>query len=442
MPKFGQTKSARLGYPHYVLSILCCVYGLNFLDRQILNILIDPIKAEFHTSDTQMGLLTGFGFATFYFLFGIPIARWSDLGSRRLIVTLGLSIWSLMTAASGLATGFWQLAIARIGVGAGEAGGTPASHSLIADYFPRTARPRAMAIYETSVYVGVLLGYLIGGWVSQLYGWRAAFLVSGLPGLGLAVVFYLTVKDPIRGRSDTVHVDAAKTSFWQCLEFMGGQRSLLLIVSGVVLLAFSNFAFGTWSPSFLRRVHHMGGGEIGTWLGVINGTAGVLGTLLGGFVVGRLREGQERWMMFWPALMTIGAAPALAGFLLSPSPNLAMACYWVANLLLGFHLGPCFAMVQSLTKVRMRSLASALTNLLCSLVGAGLGPGVVGVVSDWLTPRLGSGAVGHALLIPTVAPILGAACFWGAAWYVRRDLKRTEVDEPQSLPGSAAATTA
>ncbi len=418
------------GYSYYVLSVLCCVYGLNFLDRQVLNILIDPIEANLHTTDLQMGLLTGFGFVIFYLLFGIPIARWADLGSRRLIVTLGLTVWSVMTALSGLAGSFWQLAAARIGVGIGEAGGTPASHSLISDYFPRMARPRALAIYESSIYVGVFLGYLAGGWVSQIYGWRTAFFIAGLPGLAVAGIFYFTIRDPERGVSDGPQGDISKTTFADCLRFMATQRSLLFIVAGITFVAFANFSFGTWAPSFLRRIHPLRGGEIGTWLGAINGTAGVIGTLLGGFAVSRLRSTSERWIMFWPAIVTVGAAPALAGFLLVPSVTGCMLFYWLANLLLGFHLGPAFAMVQSLTKANMRSLASAITNLLACLVGAGLGPLMVGAASDTLTPRLGDTSIEYALLIPAFAPIFGTACFWCAAWFIRQDLARTDTAAP------------
>jgi MFS family permease len=173
----------------------------------------------------------------------------------------------------------------------------------------------------------------------------------------------------------------------------------------------------------------MNGGEIGTWLGVINGTAGVLGTLLGGFIVGRVKASDERWMMLWPAIATVGAAPALVGFLLAPSATGAMLCYWAENLLLGFHLGPCFAMVQTLTKARMRALASAITNLLCSLVGAGLGPGIVGAASDLMLPRFGNASVRYSLLLPALLPLFGAMSFWCAAWFLRGDLARTEVRE-------------
>jgi predicted MFS family arabinose efflux permease len=415
-------------YAWYVLTVLCLVGALNFLDRQVLNILIDPIKAEFHASDTQMGLLTGFGFALFYFLFGIPIARWADVGPRRLILAVGLSIWSLMTALSGMAQAFWQLAGARIGIAVGETTGTPVSHSIISDYFPHASRTRAMAIYATSLYFGVFLGYSIGGWASQLYGWRTAFFLAGTPGIIVAVLFLATVKDPPRGSMDGPRADTSVVPVGRCLQFMAGQRSLILVVSGLILATSANMAFSAWSPSFLRRVHHMQGGEIGTWLGAINGTAGVLGTLASGYIIGRLRNGNDRWIVLWPAIITVGASPALAAFVLMPTKTTALLSYWVANLFLGFHLGPCFAMVQSLTKARMRALASSLTNLLSALLGA-LGPAAVGLVSEQLSPQFGALSLRYAMLIPVAAPVLGAACFYYAARFIQADLIRTQLHD-------------
>jgi predicted MFS family arabinose efflux permease len=415
-------------YAWYVLSILCVVGALNFLDRQVLNILIDPIKAEFHASDTQMGLLTGLGFALFYFLFGLPIARWADVGRRRLILALGLSIWSLMTALSGFAQAFRQLACARVGVAVGEAAGTPISHSLISDYFPHAKRARAMAIYATSLYVGVFLGYSIGGWASQLYGWRTAFLFAGTPGIVIALLFLATVKDPQRGSMDGPRADTAVIPVGQCLRFMAGQRSLILVITGLVLVTTANMAFSAWSPSFLRRVHHMQAGEIGTWLGTINGTAGVMGTLASGYILGRLRSGEDRWIALWPAIITVGASPALAAFVLAPTKSAALLSYWIANLFLGFHLGPCFALVQSLTKARMRALASALTNLLSALIGA-LGPAVVGLTSERLLPHFGALSLRYAMLIPVAAPLLGAGCLCYASRFLQADLARTQLHD-------------
>lgn len=419
-------------HSYYVLSLLCFVYGLSFLDRQIFNILIDPIKAELHGSDTAMGLLSGLGFSLACGLLAIPIARWSDLGNRRRIVATAITVWSFMTALCGAAQSFWQLAVARIGVGVGEAGVTPASHSLISDYFPRDVRPRAMSIFETSIYIGVMCGYMVGGWLAQSYGWRAAFLVAGLPGLALAAVFYLTVSEPAHGMAEAQAMEHDRPSLADALRFFAGQSSLLLLVLGVVLAAFTNFAFGAWGASFLRRVHHMGSGEIGTWLGLANGVAGGAGTLLGGFVVSNLKTTHLRWSLLWPALTTAAAAPALILCVLTSSDGVCIFWYAVAMLLLGFQLGPCFAAVQSLSRIRMRALASALTNLLCNIVGGSLGPGLVGAMNDVLTARFGDQAVGYSLLLPACVPVIGALCFWRAAHFLVPDLARIEAVDEQT----------
>src|SRR5262245_42862885 len=199
-PNVGRRRAAR--YPQYVLVLLMLSYAVNFMDRNILNTLIDPIKAELHVSDTLMGLLVGFGFAVFNSLAGIPIARWADRGNRRSIISLGMTLWCAMTALSGTASTFWHLAAARVGVGVGEACGVPPAHSLISDYFRTESRAWAMAVFQSGLYVGIFFGYFVGGWVGEYYGWRAAFLVAGLPGLLIALLVRVTVDEPARGAAD------------------------------------------------------------------------------------------------------------------------------------------------------------------------------------------------------------------------------------------------
>lgn len=426
-PSRSVLKSCSPRYANYVLTLLCCVYGLNFVDRQILNIMIDPIKAHLHVSDTDMGLLTGFGFATFYALFSIPVARWSDRGNRRLILTLALSIWSLMTALSGIAQTFWQLACARICVGIGETGGTPTSYSLIADYFPHASRAKAVAIFEASIYAGVLCGYLIGGWVSEFYGWRAAFMIVGLPGLLVSGLFYGTVREPAHGMSESrpVHSQEAPP-LGECLQFMGSQPSLVFMTAGLVLLTFVFYALGAWVPSFLRRLHDMSGGELGTWLGFVNAVPSAIGTLLGGLVVGRVKSGAQSWILRWPAMFLFASVPFMAIFLLARSASIALLAYSVANVLTSFPMGPCFAAVLSLSRVRMRTLAAAIVMLFCNLIGGGLGPLFVGATSDALTPRLGVESIRWSLLAMCTALVLAGLCFWVGSYFVRHDLQRTE----------------
>jgi MFS family permease len=245
---------------YYVLGLLTIVYALNFLDRTIFNVLIEPIKKEFVLSDTTMGLLAGFGFVLFYSLLGIPIARVADRLNRRNIVAIAFAFWSAMTALCGMATSVATLALARIGVGIGESAGTPASQSLVADLFNKNERPRALGIYAIGTYLGVFLGYFIGGWVNQHYGWRMAFFSAGLPGIALAAVLWLSIAEPKRGAMSESFVPEP---IGPTLRFLVTQPSFVIVLIGFCLTTFTNYATAVWIPPFLARVHHLSSAEIG-----------------------------------------------------------------------------------------------------------------------------------------------------------------------------------
>ena len=413
-------------YRYYVLGVLFLAYALNFLDRSILNILVEPIKRELGVSDTAMGLLSGFAFVIFYSVLGIPIARWSDRGDRRSILALGLAVWSGFTALSGLAQSYFQLALARVGVGIGESAGTPPAQALISDYFEKQRRPRAMAIFQASIYFGVFLGYLVGGWVSQYWGWRAAFWAAGVPGLLVALLLRFTVREPLRGAADGVGADGAAQNLREAFAFMWSQRSFVLVVLGVGFVAFANFAFAVWSPSFLRRVYQMQQAEIGSYLGPIKGVIGMVGTVIGGLAVERFRGLGDRRLLAMPAAVTALAAPALALFLFAPERYSALAALGLATLLVSFHLGPCLAIAQSLVRLRMRSLAASILLLSVNVIGLGFGPLCVGALSDALAGDLGAAAIRYALLLGCLAALLGAACLWGASRFVDGDLRRCD----------------
>lgn len=413
-------------YRYYVLGILFIAYALNFLDRSILGILLDPIKAELQVSDKMMGLLAGFAFVAFYSVLGVPIARWADRGSRRSILALGLAFWSGLTTLSGFAQSYAQMALARVGVGVGEAAGAPPSHALISDYFEKEKRPRAMAIFQSSIYLGLFLGYLMGGWISQLYGWRAAFWAAGLPGLALAGIVMLTVREPLRGAADHETVDRSAHGLGEVARFLAGQRAFVLIVLGVGLVAFTNFAFSVWSAPFLGQVHHMGRGEIGTYLGVIKGALGVVGTLVGGFAVEWLRGRDDRWLLVVTGAVTLLAGPAFLVFLLAADKYVALAGLGAATLCIAFHYGPCFAIAQTLVKVRMRSLAASILLLSVNLIGLGLGSFVVGLLNDLLAGAFGDAAVRYSLIAGPATCVLGAAGIWLASRTVLADIRNCE----------------
>ncbi len=406
---------------YYVLAILTLVYALNFLDRTIFNVLIEPIKKEFALSDTTMGLLAGFGFVLFYSLLGIPIARIADRVNRRNIVALAFAFWSAMTFLCGLASSVTTLALARIGVGIGESAGTPASQALLADLFDKNERPRALGIYAIGTYLGVFLGYFIGGWVNQHYGWRTAFFSAGLPGLALAALLWLTIAEPKRGAMAETF---APEPIGPTLRFLMTQPSFVIVLIGFCLTSYTNYATAAWIPPFLARVHHLSSAEIGTYAGTFKGLCGIAGTLAGGLVVGQISRHDDRWKLWAPAIMSGLAGPVFALSMLTPNFVTMIAALATTSFLVGFHLGPIFAIAQTVARPSMRALASALVLLTATCFGQGVGPLAVGMINDALKGAFGADAVRYSLLSAAATTTLGALLFVWAARFIRGDIAR------------------
>jgi MFS family permease len=413
-------------YRRYVLGLLFVVYVFNFIDRQILGILLQPIKRELSLSDTELGFLSGIAFALFYSTLGIPIGRWADRGSRRIIITLSLALWSLMTAVSGLARNFLQLALARVAVGVGEAGCTPPSHSLLSDYYPAKHRATALSIYSLGIPVGILFGYLLGGWINEFFGWRVAFFVVGLPGLLLAGVVHFTLREPPRGQADGLRVSGPPPPIGEVGRLLWSLRTLRHICLGTSLLAFTVYGTSVWNPAFLERSHGMSSGEIGTWLAAIAGLGGGTGTFLGGFLADRLSVRDVRWAPRVPALAALAAIPMAVGFYLYPSKIPALALGFAPTFLAYFHIGPAFAMTQSLVPLHTRAVAAAILLFVINMIGLGLGPQAVGIASDALYSRFGEDSLRYALLL-SVVPVYAwsAVHFLLAARTLREELAET-----------------
>ena len=403
----GATSTFTPAYRSYALGLLVIVYVLNFVDRQILTILAKPIADELQFSDTQLGLLTGPAFALFYTFAGIPIARWADVGMRRSIIALALLVWSGMTALTAGAGSLTQLALARVGVGVGEAGCSPPAHSLISDLFPIERRATALAIYSLGIPIGGALGSLLGGWIGQLYGWRAAFLAVGLPGVLLALVVRFTLREPARAVVD------GRESVRQVFAFMLRRRAFVHMSIGASLHAFTGYGAASFIPVFLMRVHGFELGPLGTWLAAIGLTTGVLGTFLGGAVSDRLAVADVRWYMRVPAIASILGLPFSFLFYLWPEGRTAILLAIPGALLGPIYLGPTFAMTQSLVRSNMRALASSILLFIINLIGLGLGPWFVGMLSDALKPSYGVDSIRYALLGTVV---VGAA--WSSVHYL------------------------
>jgi len=414
------------GYSYYVLGLLFVVYVVNFIDRQVLAILLDPIKEDLGVSDTAMGFLTGFAFAIFYSIAGLPLARWADRGVRRSIIALGLALWSLMTAASGLARSFAQLAIARVGVGVGEAACTPPAHSLISDYFPPARRGTALAIYATGIHVGIMLGFLAGGWLVQLFDWRTAFVVVGLPGLALSVVVRWTLREPRRGQSEPGPVDTRHASIPEVGRFLLSRKSFVYVQIAGSIHGFVAYGLAIWAPAFLGRVHDMGPAEIGTALALVAGPGGAAGVFIVGRLSDRLSPRDERWYLWLPTLTALLPLPFTIGFLLLDDPFWALACYIPHTLLGSGYVAPKYALTQAVVRVRMRAQATAVMMLCTNLVGLGAGPQAVGILSDYFSPRFGSQSLRYALLIMLIFNVVAAAFYLVAARSVRVDIASRE----------------
>jgi MFS family permease len=391
-------------YSNYVLGLLLLVAAFNLLDRQIFGMLVESIKQEFGVSDTWIGLLTGFSYAVFYTAAGIPVARWADRGVRRSIIALGLLLWSGLTMASGFVTSFGYLVAARIGVGIGEAAGTPPSHSLISDYFPPARRATALATMSVGSALGVMMSYFAGGWLNELYGWRVVLITFGAPGMLLALLIRLTLREPPRGRFDA-RSNEARPSLREALGFLLRLRSYRHLVLGASLHSFAFAGASFWYPPFLSRVHGLSSGEIGTLLALLSSLTSATGIYVGGRVCDRLGKRDVRWYMGIPAIGSIASVPFSILFLFMPSTTAAFLCLAPASFLTGFAIPGMHAVTQGLAPPSMRSLASAINLLMLSLIGMGLGPTIVGVLNDVLAPRLGDESIRYSLAIIAVTAI-------------------------------------
>ena len=413
-------------YRWYALGLLFVVYIFNFIDRQILAILQESIKGELGLSDTQLGLMGGLAFAVFYTFLGIPIARLADRGTRRNILAVSLTIWSVMTAVCGLAVTFWQLLASRIGVAVGEAGGSPPAHSMISDIFPAHQRATALGIYALGIPVGTMFGNLLGGWIEEAFDWRTAFMVVGLPGVALALVVRLTLKEPRRGASEARQIETQGdappildvfAALWQ-------RRSFRWMSLGGALHAFVGYGVGYFIPPFFIRSHDFTRGEIGEalfWLGI----PGMLGTFLGGWLGDRLASRDVRWYLWLPGLATLASVPFAFWVYTNDDPWAALWVYAIPVFLGSYYLGPTFSMTQSLVGIRMRALASSILLFILNLIGLGLGPVFVGAISDFLAPEYGSESLRIALVTVLAFNVASTGFYLLGARSLRADLARS-----------------
>ena len=413
------------GTARTALTLLFLAYALSIItDRMILSVLFEPIRLEFDVSDTQMGLLGGLSFALFYATLGIPIARLADQKSRRLIILFSLGVFSLMTAMSGLATGFLMLFLLRVGVGVGEAGINPASQSIIADYYPKERRGTAMSILAVGAPCGMIGGFLVGGAVSELYGWRAALIAVGLPGLLLAVAMFLLLREPERGATDSTadEGESIEPGIKNTAVYMFSTPAIRQLLFATTITAMGSYGASTWLPAFFVRTHDLSQGQVGMLMALLFGGLGAVGTLVSGKLFDVLsRKGMARgvWMI---AIVQIAVTPLSIVAYQAGSLSVAIALLSLPAFAGNFFLGPSLALIQTLSPVSMRSVAAAIKMFCLNLVGLSLGPFFVGFVSDLLK----SGFDDRSL--PIALSILTATSFWSAYhfWLCGRALNAAE----------------
>jgi MFS family permease len=406
----GSYSSAR--YRYYALGLMTSAYMLNFLDRQILSILQEPIKRELQLSDSHLGLLTGFSFAVFYILLGLPIARWADRGIRRNIMALAIGVWSAMTTLCGFAQSYVQLLLARVGVGVGEAGGSPPAYSMISDIFPQQDRATAYGVYGMGLNLGILAGFLTGGWVNQFFGWRVAFFVAGIPGVLLALLVRATLAEPQRRQSvQAAAQDAPPVG--DVLRRLWAHRTFRHMVCGTSLLSFAAYGMFNWLPPFLARTHGLTTGIIGTWLALILGVGGAIATLAGGYLSDRLARRDVRWYSWVTVIAFALSVPLLVAGFLADDVRVALLCFILPGAVAQICVPPLMAVTHNLVENRMRALSSAIVLFILNMLGLGLGPLAVGIVSDALKATAGADSLRYAMLL-----LVPAATLWGLTHFL------------------------
>jgi predicted MFS family arabinose efflux permease len=405
--------------------MIAAVYVFNFIDRQILAILLPAIKIEFGVDDWVLGFLAGSAFALFYATLGIPIALLADRWNRRNLIALSLTIWSAMTALSGVASNVFQLAMARVGVGVGEAGYAPPAHSMIADYYPPEKRSTAMGIFTLGISLGIMIAYLGGGWMAQNIGWRQAFLIVGIPGLLLALIFRFTVTEPRRGMSDGITDNGERFSVLTVARFLIRRKSFVHLSLGAGLSSFNAYAVLSFFPSFLERSHGMNLQQIGIFLGIIIGVSTGIGFVGGGYFADKIGARNRRL-----SLQAVAAALLLGWVFVFPlylleNPYVVIGLFFLPSTLTNCYLPTTFAQTQSLVDIRMRSVASAILLFVINIIGLGLGPQAAGILSDYLTVTQGTDSLRYSLLI--IGAVTGpwtAWHFYAASRHIDSDLTR------------------
>ncbi len=409
------------GYRTYALVILTLVYVVNYLDRQILSILLPQIQEEFLLSDTQLGFLSGTAFAVVYAVLGVPLAVLADRVNRRNLVAVSLTLFSLMTVLCGFVTQFWHLLAARFGTGIGEAGTGPSINSMISDLYPPEKRASALSFYSAGLNIGLLIGFFGGGWIAQEYGWRHAFLAAGAPGLVLAFVVMFTVREPVRGQADAMADIEKAPAVLSVVKYMWARKSMRWLCMAAALASFGGYANLFFIPKFLIVSHGLTIVEVSITLALLTGIPGAIGTYMAGVYADRFGKKDVRWYFYVPILGALISLPFGPVFYLANNTTLALAAAVIPVIMGATYLGPTLAVTQGLVPLRMRAQSIAILLFVLTMIGLGLGPVTIGAISDVLKPHVGTDSLRYALMFGMVTNLAGAWCYWRGARWLRQD---------------------
>lgn len=430
-----EAQPARSWVPGYALFLLFMSNVLNFADRALLGIVVDPVKADLRLTDTEMSIVSGTAFVIFNLAVGIFIARWVDRGNRKLILLLGVALWSAATALTGWAEGFASLAATRVLVGVGEATAFPVAISMIADLFSPSRRPRSVGIYQSSVFVGVVLGSILAGVLAATYGWRTMFLICGLSGFVLVVLILFTMREPTRGVHDTApSAISAETNLSARLRQLFGIPGFGFMALGMGIGSIPGGVLPAWAPTFLLRSHGVELANVGALIGPTVGLGGITGTITAGIFASRLarKRGGELHGLLVPIVAMPLAMPFYAVFCLSPSLTVTMIAATIMNFLLASAAAPCIAAAVGISPSSIRALSSTIMLTAGGVIGGALGPLIVGALSDALMPELGDESLRYALSVLVISPLFAAGALWLA-------YRRARATAPMDAPSAATA---
>lgn len=400
---------------HYLLIVLTALSAFNFLDQQLMSILLEPVRHEFGLTDVQLGLLSGIAFAALYTVLSVPAGIWAVRHGRRNLIALAALLWGAMTMACGLAQSFTQLLIARLGVGIGEAGGLPPSQAWVSDLYKPGERATALAALAAGVNIGAFLSFLVGGYIGHRYGWRTAFTLAGVPPLLLAVLLRFTLREtprpvaaaPVRDGGSLALIGATLRQMWR-------DPALRQILIAAILAMAVGYGAIAWLPSYLVRSQHFNIAQAGAYLAVSIGIGGAVGSWLGGLISDRLRDYDLRWSLWFVALVFVVARPFAMAFYWTNNTALALALFVLPAAVGAIHIGPAVAVLHERIDAPLRPLASALFMMILTLIGLGLGPLAVGSMSQIVFARYGEDSLRYALLVWQCVGFWAAAHFYFA----------------------------